>query len=90
VRGRRRTQYRQVGDGPWYYFSRATNTYVSQYAYRYVEAEGVTGHFIADYYREPLVDLAVIKHVGDSTEGLVGRNLLLLGWMLPEPPTLDR
>ena len=90
-RGWRRTQYRQVGDGPWYYyFSRATNTYVSQYAYRYVEAEGITGHFIADHYRGPLVDLAVIAHLGASTWGLVGRNLLLLGWMLPEPPTLER
>ncbi len=90
-RGWRRMQYRRVGDGPWhYYFSRATNTYVSQYAYRYVEAEGITGHFISDHFRGPLVDLVVIKRLGDSTWGLVGRNLLLLGWMLPEPPALDR
>jgi len=28
--------------------------------------------------------------VGNSTWGLVCRNLLLLSWMLPEPPTIDR
>ncbi|HUS80664.1 MAG TPA: hypothetical protein VM283_05300 [Armatimonadota bacterium] len=77
----RRMQYREVG-GYYYYFSRATNTYVSRYAYDFVQAEGITGHFIADHFRGPISDLIVIKHLGDQTQGLVGRNLLELGWML--------
>lgn len=78
----RRRQYRDIA-GYHYYFSRNTNHYVNRFAYKVLRDEGVTGHFISDHFRGPIVDLIVIKHLGSKTMGLVGRNLVELGWMLP-------
>jgi hypothetical protein len=84
----RKAYYREIG-GYYYYFSKDTNHYVTRYAYRVLEKEGVTGHFISDHFRGPLVDLILINRLKDKTQGLIGRNLLLLGWLLPDPPRCE-